>query len=242
MHGPTSAGLLLAWEYGLTRTPTERARAVLSAAHDEDDAANLVDVPVGARDDLLLTLRERAFGTDITSVVDCPGCGERVEAAFRTSDVRVGSGLDDEPLEVSVAGFTVRFRLPTSRDLIAIQSVRSSEEAAELLERRCTLQVTSPSGPHQGRLPARVSEALASRMSEVDPRADIMVAVQCPGCELSWETPFDIASFLWTEVHAWACRLIRDVHCLASAYGWSEASIIAMNPRRRQFYLNLIGQ
>ena len=52
----------------------------------------------------------------------------------------------------------------------------------------------------------------------------------------------DIASFVWSEIHAWAIRLLHDVHALALAYGWREVDILTMSPWRRQAYLELIGQ
>jgi hypothetical protein len=46
---------------------------------------------------------------------------------------------------------------------------------------------------------------------------------------------------LWREIESMAGRLLRDVHALASAYGWHEKDILALSPVRRQFYLTLIG-
>ena len=56
-----------------------------------------------------------------------------------------------------------------------------------------------------------------------------------------WLEPFDIASFLWTELHAWASRTLYDVHQLAAAYGWSEAECLSLSARRRGYYLELIA-
>ena len=36
-------------------------------------------------------------------------------------------------------------------------------------------------------------------------------------------------------------RFLRDVHTLASTYGWREADILALSPWRRQYYLALIA-
>jgi hypothetical protein len=47
-------------------------------------------------------------------------------------------------------------------------------------------------------------------------------------------------SFFWQELDDWADRVLRDVHELASAYGWPENEILALSPRRRQCYLDLI--
>ena len=42
----------------------------------------------------------------------------------------------------------------------------------------------------------------------------------CPQCSHHWHAPLDIVSFVWSEIHAWAVRLLHDVHALALAYGW----------------------
>ena len=78
-------------------------------------------------------------------------------------------------------------------------------------------------------------------MAAADPQADVELALSCPACGHAWPAAFDIASFLWTEVDAWARVLLHEIHALASAYGWREADILALSPRRRRAYLELIG-
>jgi hypothetical protein len=90
-------------------------------------------------------------------------------------------------------------------------------------------------------LPAAVVDAVAKEMAEADPQADVQVAVACPMCGHRGRATFDIVSFLWSEVDAWACRILREVHTLASAYGWCERDILALSPVRRQFYLAMVG-
>jgi hypothetical protein len=84
--------------------------------------------------------------------------------------------------------------------------------------------------------------ALSERMSELDPQGDVQLALNCPLCSHHWDAPLDIVSFVWGEIHAWAVRLLHDVHALALAYSWRESDILAMSPWRRQAYLELIGQ
>jgi hypothetical protein len=50
---------------------------------------------------------------------------------------------------------------------------------------------------------------------------------------------FDVVSYLWGEIEDWAERLLRDVHSLAAAYGWSERDIVGMSALRRRLYLEL---
>ena len=81
--------------------------------------------------------------------------------------------------------------------------------------------------------------ALADSMAAADPQANIDIGMTCAGCDHHWACAFDIASFLWREIDAWARRTLRDVHTLARAYAWSEQDILALSPTRRQVYLEL---
>jgi hypothetical protein len=83
--------------------------------------------------------------------------------------------------------------------------------------------------------------SIASTAASVDPLAEIELKLDCPECAFSWQSPFDIVSFLWSELDVWAKQMLREIHILASNYGWSEADIIALSPQRRQHYRGLIG-
>ena len=101
--------------------------------------------------------------------------------------------------------------------------------------RRCLADTTLPDP-----LPDDLAEELAAQIAALDPRARIELDLTCAACGHAWPAVFDIASFLWAEISAWAHRTLRDVHAIASAYGWHEADILAMSPLRRQCYLELV--
>ncbi|HXI74354.1 MAG TPA: hypothetical protein VNG94_02120, partial [Pyrinomonadaceae bacterium] len=86
-----------------------------------------------------------------------------------------------------------------------------------------------------------VTDAVAKRMAEADPQADLRLDLSCPACGHRWQALFDIDSFFWSEINAWAQRVLTEVHALASAYGWRERDILDLSPRRRQFYLGLVS-
>ena len=67
------------------------------------------------------------------------------------------------------------------------------------------------------------------------------LALRCDACGHEWVSPFDIGAFLLREVEAWAEGLLREVHALARAYGWSERAILDLSARRRRAYLDLVG-
>ena len=242
MRALSAPEILEVWERGLSLTPVERVLALLAAACREPADA-LSQLSVGQRDARLLLLREWTFGSELVSVVTCPVCSERLELNLAIADLRVGADAEStDALALSVAGYELRFRVPNSLDVIAIADCQDPREARQRLLERCLA-----TSEHQGariavdRLPAEVVEAVAARMALADPQGDVQLDVACSQCGHQWHAGFDIAAFFWTEIHAWAQRTLREVHALASAYGWRETDILAMSAWRRQFYLNCIG-
>ena len=51
---------------------------------------------------------------------------------------------------------------------------------------------------------------------------------------------FDIVALFWAELAAEANRLLREVDTLAASVQLAEADILALSPRRRQAYLELV--
>lgn len=234
MTDPTPAALLDAWERSTGQPAGRRAVALLETTISDDVGA----WSVGARDTALLTLRERLFGGSVAAVVGCPCCGERQELAFAVADIRAPR-TDPRPApELSVDGHPVAFRLPTGADLDAVAGERDVDRAARRLLDRCLV------GPTCGaeELPEPVVAAIVGWMAEVDPQADIRLALDCDRCDHTWSAPFDIAAFLWAEVDAWAWRLLSEVDRLSRVYGWSETDVLALPPRRRQIYLELASR
>ena len=139
--------------------------------------------------------------------------------------------------------YEINFRLPNSSDLGTLVLGEDVATQKRSLVRRCVLNATRAGQPTAAdQLPENVIGSLSERMSELDPQGDVQLALTCPQCSHQWQAPLDIVSFIWSEIHAWAMRLLRDVHVLASRYGWSEAEILALSPWRRQAYLELIEQ
>jgi hypothetical protein len=247
MRPPSTSELLGAWERGLGQAPPQVALALLRVAVPRATPDDLARLSIGQRDACLLDLRESSFGPRVVGVAPCPACAEQLELDFDVGEIRVGPREEREapsaPLAVSAFGYQVDLRLPDTNDLVS--SVHHGEVGAigQALLERCVVGAR-----HEGTtvpavaLPPPVVEAVEARMGELDPQADIRLALACPECACRWEVTFDIVSFLWMELHAWACRTLSEVHLLASAYGWRERDILALSPARRRFYLQAVGQ
>jgi hypothetical protein len=216
---------------------------MLRAAGTVRAAGDPAALPIGARDLELLSLREQAFGRAITGVARCPDCCARVEIRFSTDDVRQPAVTPPPSLSLESDGYRVRFHLPSSADLLSIDVVGDEDEDGRRILERCISEATLDGAPvATGALPEALQEAVASAMAAADPQAEIELSLDCPSCARHWTEIFDIDSFFWTELQAWAARILREIHQLASAYGWSERQILALPPLRRNTYLNLIAE
>jgi hypothetical protein len=242
MHTPTPAQLLQVWERGGDPSAAARGLLLLGCSCDDEAPADaLAALPLGRRDALLLELRERLFGTAIEAVATCPQCAAMIEATFRCDDLRLSAPpIDASALEHVTHGTRVQFRLPDSHDLLALEHCSDAGAARGLLLERCVLAAQQGGEPRDVRsLPHELQTELAQAMAQADPQADLQLAFRCPDCDHAWQPLFDIARFLWQELHAWALHLLREVDTLAATYHWAEADILALSPRRRQAYLEL---
>jgi hypothetical protein len=215
---------------------------LLAAATPEMSLDALAQLSLGQRDARLLELRQWLFGTQLVSVAVCTQCRERLELTFDIADIRTTEMPASSESVLQTDGYEVHFRVPNSDDLIAIAVTQDVDAMRQLLLVRCTLDVRY-NGAEQSaeQLPAQIVDALTQSMARADPQADVQLQVTCPACGCNWLATFDIASFLWSEITDWAQRLLREIHAIASAYGWCEADIVAMSAQRRQLYVDMIG-
>ena len=236
--------LLEIWERGSAQSPTERALTLLHAACPDLDPESLASMNIGRRDGLLLSMRETTFGRRIASITNCPDCGEQLELGFDIDDVLLADSISgsEESGMLTVDGHELQFRLPDSRDLMMVAVAGDIDSGTQMLVKRCVLSARS-NGQETSvdQLPAEVIERLEHEMSMLDPQANIQVEIECPSCRRGWTAAFDILAFFWSELDAWAQRLLVEVHKLASAYGWREADILAMSATRRNIYLNIVN-
>ncbi|BAZ11863.1 hypothetical protein NIES4071_36890 [Calothrix sp. NIES-4071] len=241
MRALSAGELLTVWEKGLMQQPVKQALALLTAACPEIPTPQLAQLSIGQRDALLLTLRSGTFGSQIQSLATCGNCGENLELNFSVADICTSPPTSPlETFSLQVAGWNIEFRLPNSLDLMALASLHN--QPSTLLE-RCLLQVKEHEEIQpMEKLPTEIASTVITQMAKLDPQADVQLNLCCPACSHQWQSTFDIVSFFWSEIHAWAIRTLREVHILASAYGWGEAEILAMSPYRRQLYLGMVGR
>jgi hypothetical protein len=251
MQAPSASVLLAVWERARAQPISTQALMLLEAASPGASREDLVNLSVGRRDALLLSLREALFGSQLTGLTACPRCGLELEIVIEAADIQIGAGRCETGLITVNAGeYLARVRLPNSGDLQAIaeKSEPHSDEGTAIrrLLSRCLveLQVNGQAQDvDQGdALPQELIDQIASAMERADPQANVLLALDCAGCGHRWLSAFDIVSFLWNEVNEWATRVLREVCVLASAFGWRESDILAMSAQRRHLYIQAISE
>jgi hypothetical protein len=235
-----AAGLLDVWERtsDLARPWRELAILELSGAGAAEEVARL---PVGTRDGLVLDVLEVVVGPGLAADVSCPACGEHLEVRLDVDRVRLPGSAPAVGHEITVDGWSVDFRLPDSLAVGACRDVDGDPEP-NLLE-RCVERVRHGDEPADiDGVPAAVRRAIASRMAELDPQAEILIDVACPTCGQRWPALFDPVDFLLRVLDDRARHVLLEVDQLARAYGWREVDVLALPPRRRRHYLELATQ
>jgi hypothetical protein len=233
MHALSSDEILRAWELSAAVRPAERAVAILFAGGGE--LQELRALPIGLRDARLLELHASTFGPVVELFLSCPSCGEQLELALEVSRLTEGPSVMAASYVLPIGEREVEIRLLDTRDLVHVAELGDVAQAADALLASAIVAVR-PDGP----LDEAERAAVAERIAEIDPRADLVLDATCPACAHVWQAPFDPAAFVCTEIDVAARRLFQQVAILARAFGWVERDVLALTPARRRAYIELV--
>lgn len=201
----------------------------------EASAEVMRELTVGDRALLLLAFHRLVFDESLSCLVDCTSCAERLELDL---DARSLVAEPAEPrarvVRTAVNGTQVSFRLPTGGDeeRAALAALADADAATAELLQACVLDA--------GALTLdTVAPAVESAIAELDPHAEIALTFTCPACGADSASILDPASYVVDELRARVAGLEREVHALASRYGWTERDILALPAPRRRRYVDL---
>lgn len=225
-------------------------------------------LPIGTR--IARLLRVVALTTEeetLPVVLSCPQprCRSRFEVMLPLTEILEESGgaagLEGSLCFTGRRGEELRFRLPTGRDQVAWRgrTYQTRDEAA-LHIARCLLVPSDRDpgalGAHspapRGSTEASTSEGvepplhpddvsrISSLLQAADPLVGFSVRTSCPHCDHEAEIAVDLEHAALQRLADERRSLLRSVHLLASHYGWTEAEILAIPPRRRAEYLRII--
>jgi hypothetical protein len=227
---PGSAQLLDAWEAALSEPEPIRAPSLLASLGWLDGPQALGATTIGETDRMLFALRTDLFGTTMECVTACQSCGESLEFDVATTDLVPQSPATPSARAELLDGL-LECRPPVNSDFSELLGGSAAFASRRLLW-RCLLD---DAANLDGLSDEECDRALAE-LADADPGSSIQLAIEC-ACAHRWIEEFDIRSYLLTELTDWAVRTLRDVHRLASRYGWSETAILRMSPWRKDIYL-----
>ncbi len=196
-------------------------------------------LPAADIDAAALEIRRSWIGDMIRTDTSCPDpdCREQIDVSFSISDYlghhrpRRPRGLTGAPAEgwFTLAGATVRFRLPTVADLLA---AASEERPAEMLSRRCV---------DAAEIPRTLARRLDRALSALAPSLEDFLGGECPACGREVTMRFDPLTYTLTELRNAFAGIHLEIHALAAAYGWPEEVILALPRGRRRRYASIIA-
>lgn len=211
-------------------------RLLVAAPGARGATVEAASLPASDRDRLLAAVYVRTYGPRIESTVDCACCGQPFDIDFSLPDLldSLWEEARASPVERGPEG-TYKlpdgrcFRLPTGEDEVAVWHLPPQEAGRELMA-RCTLVGD----------PASDAEDIQAAMGQVAPVLNLDMDARCPECGESQSVHFDLQSYLLAALASERGQLARQVHLLASAYGWSPEEILGLPRSRRHAYAALI--
>jgi hypothetical protein len=247
MRALSASEMIVIWERGAAQHPVDRALTLLEACCGEP-RERLAQASIGQRDALLLLVHQQLFGDVLQAFAECPQCRERLEYSLSTREIAArssqsdGSNKDESHLSFTDGEMQLQLRLPNSFDLGAVAACTDMATARRLLAERCVIEMTRErSAVPVSELTDSAVDQIAAHLASADPQGDVVIDLTCAACKHSWQVILEIESFLWIKISALAKRLLRDVHALARAYGWTEQQILSLSPLRRHAYLEMVG-
>lgn len=228
-------------EFAAVDRPT-LVTALLACCDETSDAEFWWAQTVGARITALLRVLAltEAGHSQLSIGLRCiePKCGEPFEVTLPFDALPTAAPGEDEdtagPVTVSLSGSrSAALRRPTGYDLRAWHRTPYASRREAVAAMVDTLVVEGEVAPDD-------EPAVADMMATHDPLVAFAVSCACPACGADRDRPVDLEAVVLARLGARRRALLREVHLLASSYGWTESEVLAVGPARRAQYLALI--
>jgi hypothetical protein len=217
--------------------------ALLDRCSDAADGDSWWDQTVGARIAALLRVLLLTEGNvrAVSATLRCPAsqCGETFEIEIPVdvlSSVQPACDPAAAPIAISLnEGRSAVLRRPTGRDLGNWREQHHATRREAIAAMIDALLVDGSVNPDDEPIVAEV-------MATHDPLVAFTVDCACPACGVHGEQHVDLEEIVLAKLNARQRALLREVHMLASRYGWTERDILGIAPERRARYLQMIEE
>lgn len=212
--------------------------ALLARASGTADTAFWWSQAVGLRTQALLDVlaaTERRASIGLTAVCSAAGCAQTFEFELPLRGLPRADTQDGTITVQLGPQRRARLRLPCGDDL-------RRWHAAQPASRSDAVRTMCESLLLEGELDGDDEAAVAAAIAAHDPLVDFTVACACPVCDTPAEVAIDLEGLALRRLGRVQRDLLREIHVLASHYGWREAEVLALPPARRAQYRALIEE
>lgn len=226
-----------------TRTAVDLLQRLVDWPSGETgDAAGLT---APDRDALLAVIYSKAYGDRVDTTAYCAACGSPYDISFSLADLcdilaHIPAGEKIETLSDGTfrSGSGLRFRLAVAHDELEV-SLLPEAEGARALAASCLLE----SDPHADfSSDDQTLAELESAMEELAPVFDVDINTICPECRSPQTIRFDLQFYLLRALEQDRARLAREIHYIASAYGWSLQEVLSLERTERRRLVQFIEE
>jgi hypothetical protein len=175
-------------------------------------------------------------GAALEGRVKCTHCGVDNEFTLPADAILASPApAPDAQVRIRSGGQALSFRLPRMADIEAASRQAGIGEIRRAVLERCRIE------GDPGLLTDAAAERLGEKFEASDPAANIVVNIACSGCRASLAASVDLATFVARDLDRMVDELYREIHTIASAYGWDEPTILALPRECRRRYLTMIA-
>jgi hypothetical protein len=230
LRDPTGEDELVAAE-GDAAAASRLLDRLIDRVNDAGGSVDSASLSVSEHDRLLAAIFRRLYGDKAVCHATCADCRESFEfelpldriLAEQEAEAERWGAPDAEGWWTTEEG--VRFRAPTAGEVLVAD--------VKTLRALC-LDEASEGAP-------LAAFDLEAALAAAAPTLSIDVAVTCPHCETSQNARFDIARHLARSLQRELPFLVREVHLIASTYGWAHDEIMALTRVDRRAFAGLIA-
>lgn len=135
---------------------------------------------------------------------------------------------------------SVSMRRPRGADLRAWRRA-SLQQAGPANTRQAAVKAMLDSLIVEGEITIDDEAELAATLAAMDPLVAFTVTCPCPVCGENNAVRVDLEQIVLARLRRCQTALLREIHLLATHYGWSEREVLAVPPARRRRYLDWLG-
>lgn len=184
----------------------------------------------------LLAITTATRGSELVLSVHCSNrqCRERIELPLDLT--RFQQNMAEEVFVCNIGDRAFTMRLPNGRD--QDHWLQQQDESFAAIAKKLVLRIDAEKPGDDWTFPEAWLAHAGEALEQHDELMTLKLNAKCPVCALDLAFAIDLEAELLTCLSQAQKKLLLDVHQLALAYHWTEKEILALSPKRRNFYLN----